>query len=144
MSLLPIPMARPDGVFLVHLITFNGFPFMDHWAYWIAKDSTTDIGVVIHATGDVRNGFQLEVKRSHDLSAPGNKPTTKTPLQWIDQKYVDEGAMLNNGIPIMDYSPVSEIESRLFQVEAPGKTLNSVEETVSLQLLTSCRFIQPL
>jgi hypothetical protein len=104
---------------------------MDHWAYWISKDSETDIGVVIHATGDVRNGFRLEIKRSHDLCAPGNKPTTKTPLQWIDRKYIDDGKMLNHGIPIKDYSPVSEIEKSLFQVKAPGKTLNSVEDMVS-------------
>lgn len=132
MSLLPNPAARSNGAFLVHLIIFNGSPFLDHWAYWIAQDSETDTGNVIHATCDVRNSFQLEIKRSHDLSAPGNEPTTRTPLQWIGQKYVDEGAILNNGIPIMDCSPVSEIERFLFQVEAPGKTLNSVEDTVSL------------
>jgi hypothetical protein len=84
MSLPLIAAARPQGALLMHPITFNGSPFMDHWAYWIAQGTEADIGVVIHATGDVRNGFQLEIKRSHDLSAPGNEPTAKTPLQWID------------------------------------------------------------
>ncbi|CRG88448.1 cyclopropane-fatty-acyl-phospholipid synthase [Talaromyces islandicus] len=108
MSLPPITAAHPEGAFLMHLITFTGSPSMDHWAYWISIDSETDIGVVIHATADVRNGFQLGIKRSRDLGAPANKPTTKTSPQWID----------HNGI-----------EKSLCKVKAPVKTLDSVEET---------------
>ncbi|EFZ01949.1 hypothetical protein MAA_03178 [Metarhizium robertsii ARSEF 23] len=119
----------PGGSFLVELITYNGAPFKDHWAYWVRSQSDPDIGVQLHATGDVRNGFSLEFKRSHDLRDTGNIPSTRIPLQWVDGRYFDEKTMLNNGIHKLDTVPVCMFEASASKVDAPGKTLNSISTT---------------
>ncbi|KZZ87175.1 hypothetical protein AAL_08433 [Moelleriella libera RCEF 2490] len=57
----PVPpsvsLNGPAGAFLVELLIYNGFPFKDHWAYFVRSHYNTEFGVLIHATGDVRNGF---------------------------------------------------------------------------------------
>ncbi|KID86171.1 hypothetical protein MGU_06604 [Metarhizium guizhouense ARSEF 977] len=119
----------PGGSFLVELITYNGAPFKDHWAYWVRSQSDPDIGVQLHATGDVRNGFSLEFKRSHDLRDTGNIPSSRIPLQWVDGRYFDDKAMLNNGIHKLDTVPVCMFEASASKIDAPGKTLNSISTT---------------
>ncbi|OAA35527.1 hypothetical protein NOR_07912 [Metarhizium rileyi] len=118
----------PAGAFLVELLIYNGAPFKDHWAYWVRSHHEPEIGVFIHATGDVRNGFQFEIKRSHDLRVTGNRPTKKIPLQWIDGKYFNESAMFNDGVHKIDTLPVCAFEASLYNVKAPGKSLNNVDD----------------
>ncbi|TWU71227.1 hypothetical protein ED733_001168 [Metarhizium rileyi] len=125
----------PAGAFLVELLIYNGAPFKDHWAYWVRSHHEPEFGVFIHATGDVRNGFQFEIKRSHDLRVTGNRPTKKIPLQWIDGKYFNESAMFNDGVHKIDTLPVCAFEASLYNVKAPGKSLNNVDDKVSLQTL---------
>ena len=86
--------AGPDGAFLVELLTYSGGLFKNHWAYFVCSHANKDIGVKIHADGDVRTGFQFEINRSHDLQATGYHPSQRIPLQWVDAKYFDEKAKL--------------------------------------------------
>lgn len=129
----------PNGSFLVELVIFNGAPFKDHWVYFVRSHIGSHIGVLIHATGDVRKGFEFEVKRSHNFLVTLTKPTTRIPLQWVDGKYFDEIAMFNNGSLKLDYAPCSGFEASAYKVKAPEKTLNAVDDTVSLQLNPLCR-----
>ena len=132
----------PDGAFLVELLAYRGWPFKDHWAYWVRSHADHEVGVLIHATGDVRSGFQFEVKRNHDFNATGNRPTTRVPLQWVDAEYFDENAMFNNGKRKVDDTPVCGFEASAYKVKAPEKTLNAVDDAVSLQPLcfhTMCK-----
>ncbi|QQK42088.1 kinase-like domain-containing protein [Penicillium digitatum] len=80
----PLPPAvapsGPPGAFLVELLIYNGAPFKDHWSYWVRSHQDPDLGVLIHAAGDVRNGFQFKIKRDHDFRATGNLPTKRIPL----------------------------------------------------------------
>lgn len=120
----------PAGAFLVEIFIFNGFPFKDHWAYWVGSHHEPAVGVEIHATGDVRNGFQFEIKRAYDLCSTENQPSKRIPLQWVDGKHFNETAMFNNGQPKIDTVPVCAFETCLHKIKPPGKTLNTVQDTV--------------
>lgn len=119
----------------MELLIYNGAPFMDHWAYWVSTAPSGDHGVKIHATGDVRNGFTFEVKRSHSLIATNEEPTRRVPLQWVDAGYFDERAMHNYGEPTIDDLPVCGFERSAFKAEVPGKTLTSVSDVSPLHPL---------
>ncbi|KAJ6019880.1 hypothetical protein N7499_002988 [Penicillium canescens] len=130
------PQVAPTGpidAFMVELLIYNGSPFKDHWGYWVRSHTSPDIGVMIHATGDVRNGFVFEIKRSHDLQKTPNRPTMRVPLQWVDGKYFDEKAMLNNGERKIENVPVCPFETSAYKVKVPGKSLNT---TSSAQEIT--------
>lgn len=72
----------PAGSYMVELLIFNGWPFKDHWAYWVRSHSDPDIGVQLHATGDVRNGFEFQIKRNYDFHDENSEcPSTGVPLQ---------------------------------------------------------------
>ncbi|KAJ4248065.1 hypothetical protein NW762_012835 [Fusarium torreyae] len=124
-----VASVQPAGAFLVELLIYNGSPFKDHWAYWIRSHTDPDVGVLIHATGDVRNGFTFEVKRNHDFRATGNVPSKRIPLQWVDGKYFNETAMLNNGKRKIDHTPVCGFESSAYKITPPSKTLNDKVNT---------------
>ncbi|GKZ32317.1 hypothetical protein AbraIFM66950_001633 [Aspergillus brasiliensis] len=126
-----IPPPGPKNALLLELHIFNGHPFKDHWAYWISSPTDPLIGVKIHATGDVRNGFIFEIKRSHDLRTSPDVPTKRIPLQWVDGRYLDQEAMFNNGVEKIDNVPVCGLEEVLSKVEVPGKSLNSVTTTTN-------------
>ncbi|CAM1503389.1 Fc.00g081650.m01.CDS01 [Cosmosporella sp. VM-42] len=126
-----VASKQPPGAFLVELLIYNGSPFKDHWAYWVRSHIDPDVGVLIHATGDVRNGFTFEVKRNHDFRATGNVPSKRVPLQWVDRRYFDESAMLNNGKRKIDYNPVCGFESSAYKITPPGKTLNDKVNTTT-------------
>ncbi|OAA76589.1 hypothetical protein LEL_06273 [Akanthomyces lecanii RCEF 1005] len=122
-----VKLEGPAGAFLLELITSNGYPFKDHWSYFVRSHHHHDTGVVIHATGDVANGFRFEIKRCFAVNEPGTQPGRRVSLQWIDGKHFDEQAMLNNWELKFDTVPVCAFEESLSRVEAPGKTLNTVD-----------------
>lgn len=137
-SKAPVPPAvshhGPPGAFLVELLTFSGSPFNDHWAYWIPSRANPDVGLELHATGDVRNGFRLEIKRSYDLSEPGHEPTKRIPLQWVDGANLNEDAIFNWGVFKFDETPMCEFERCAFKVDAPGKSLNDEVSSAAISL----------
>ncbi|OJJ67628.1 hypothetical protein ASPBRDRAFT_58727 [Aspergillus brasiliensis CBS 101740] len=126
-----IPPTGPKNALLLELHIFNGHPFKDHWAYWISSPTDPLIGVKVHATGDVRNGFIFEIKRSHDLRTSPDVPTKRIPLQWVDGRYLDQKAMFNTGVEKIDHVPVCGFEEVLYKVKVPGKSLNSVTTTTT-------------
>lgn len=133
-----VTRTGPVGAFLVELLIYNGSPFKDHWAYWVRSHNDSDVGVLIHATGDVRNGFTFEIKRSHDFQATGNRPNTRIPLQWVDEMHFNEKRMFNGGNRKVDTSPVCGFEASVHKVKVPGKTLNAVNDNVSTRPELRC------
>ena len=127
-----ISSTRPEGAFLVELMTYDGSPFKDHWAYWVSSPTDANLGVVMDAAGDVRTGFQFQVQRSLDLSDSSNKPSKRISLQWVHREYFDEGKMLNGGVYKVDNLPACGFEESAFKVNVPEMSLNTVEEMVSL------------
>lgn len=125
----------PTGAFLVELLVYNGTPFNDHWAYWVRSHIHPDIGVEIHANGDVRTGFEFEIKREHDFRETSRYPTARIPLQWVDAKYFNEKAVLNTGRVDGDKDiPVCDFEASVHKISVPVKSLVSVTSTVRFQL----------
>lgn len=133
-----VASTGPPGDFLVELLIFNGAPFKDHWAYWVRSHNKPEKGVLIHARGDVRNGFELQTSRAHDFELTGTVPMKRIPLQWVNGKHFDEKLMMNSGVHKFDVIPVCSFEASAFKVPAPGKTLNAVNEDVSF-----CPFVAP-
>lgn len=135
-SLEPKPLVvapkGPTGAFMVELLIYNGSPFNDHWAYWVRSQANRDIGVMIDAIGNVREGFSI--RRSHSFEPP----TKKIPLQWVDGKHFDEKAMLNHGKQKIDNALVCGFETSVYKVKAPGKSLNAVNDGVSFNLTAFC------
>ncbi|KAI3580313.1 amino acid permease-domain-containing protein [Fusarium oxysporum f. sp. albedinis] len=113
----------PAGGLLLELIKHNGAPFNDHWAYFVQSSSSPSVGIVYEAIGDVRSGFQRQIRRNHDLNS--DPPSSRIPLQWIEGVFVDEGLMLNSQGSI----PVCIFEESLHKVKVPEKTLNNTAET---------------
>lgn len=126
-----VAATGPAGAFMVELLIYNGAPFKDHWAYWVRSHSDPNIGVLIHATGDVKNGFEFQVKRSHDFNTTGNRPTKRIPLQWVGKEYFDEKKMLNDGKYKLDNAPVCIFEASVYKIKTPEKSLNAVDDRVS-------------
>lgn len=125
-----VPLTGPTGAFMVELLIWNGSPFKDHWAYFVRSHTDPDIGVKIHATGNVRSGFEFEIKRSENLQTTEDIPSTRVPLQWVDANYFNEKAMLNDGEYKIDNAPVCGFERSAYEVKAPGKSLNTVSDGV--------------
>ncbi|KAL2866525.1 uncharacterized protein BJX67DRAFT_381760 [Aspergillus lucknowensis] len=124
--------SGPPGAFLVELLIYNGAPFKDHWAYWIRSHRSPDRGALIHAAGDVMNGFSFEIKRSYDFRLTGKPPTKRVPLQWVDEKFVIEKVMFNSDKYKVDQTPVCDFEVSAHKVKVPEKTLRAVDDKVLL------------
>ncbi|GKU14499.1 unnamed protein product, partial [Fusarium langsethiae] len=117
---------RPQGSLLLHLAIHSGGTFKNHWGYFIRSEHNTTIGNIIHVVGDVKNGFEFEVKRNHDFETASPTPLHVIPLQWIDGKYFND-AMLNNGIQELDDKPVCDFERSVYKVKPPTGSLNSAK-----------------
>lgn len=134
-----IPSEGPNGSLLLELFVYNGSPFSDHWAFFVRSSAKRSVGVRYHATGDVLNGFEFQIERSHDYEDSENVPTAKIPLQWIEEGCFDEEAMLNGGVNVIDTKPVCLFEATVHEVEAPGKSLGSASHLVQ-SLHTLCTY----
>ncbi|XP_006463557.1 hypothetical protein AGABI2DRAFT_187122 [Agaricus bisporus var. bisporus H97] len=123
----------PPGALQLELLIHNGYPFKDHWAFRVRSHENNDVGVVFHATGDVRNGFIFEIKRNFDFRRDLPIPSQIIPLQWIDKENFDEGPMFAGdiGVASFDYEPLatSAFEVSLYKVNPPGKSLNTVSNS---------------
>ncbi|KAF5636137.1 hypothetical protein F52700_5451 [Fusarium sp. NRRL 52700] len=122
----PAPVVsekRPQGSLLLELIKHNGAPFNDHWAYFVQSTSEPCVGIVYEAVGDVRSGFQRQIRRNHDLTS--DLPSSRIPLQWIDAKFINEELMLHS----QGSMPVCIFEESLHKVKVPEKTLNNTRES---------------
>ncbi|KAM0387150.1 hypothetical protein FCULG_00012247 [Fusarium culmorum] len=126
-QLVPRPVvceSRPPGTLLLHLAIHSGGSFKNHWGYFIQSEHNPAFGTIVHVVGDVKNGFEFEVKRNHDFNTTSPAPLHIIPLQWIDGKYFNE-AMLNNGVQELDDKPVCDFEKCVYKIKPPKGSLNS-------------------
>ena len=120
------------GSFLVELIVYSGHPFNDHWAYFIrSHDHDPDVGVMMDAVGDVSQGFDLEIKRNHSVRDNSPQPMKRIELEWIDSKHFDKTAMSDDRL---NHKPAGAFEVTACKVLPPGKSLKSIDSTVSHSL----------
>ncbi|KAI0967910.1 hypothetical protein F4678DRAFT_482921 [Xylaria arbuscula] len=97
----------------------------------MATITDPDVGVKIHAVGDVKNGFKFQANRSYNLIMTSTLPTDFMPLQWINGKYLDEEAMFNNGTYYADPDAKTAFEISARKAEPPAKSLNAVDDLVT-------------
>lgn len=133
---LLVPNVGPRGALLLSLAIFNGRPFKDHWAYVVRRSNTDQKGIMIHAQGDVRNGFQFEIKRNIDFERTSRRPQL-VDLCWVDGAHFDQ-AMWNRGVYVTELPgrPRCNFETVLASVPAPGPSLNT--DTVRLAPPPAC------
>ncbi|KAJ0418627.1 hypothetical protein BJY00DRAFT_314778 [Aspergillus carlsbadensis] len=136
-----IPIPGPEGAYLVHLLIYNGAPFHDHWAYWIQSRENTDIGILVHAAGNVRVGFEFEIKRSYGWDDGETPPTKRVPLQWVSGEFVSDKAMVTSGDDEVDRLPACPFEEVVYKVEVPEKSLRSVDDQVVLPFIFVVAFL---
>ncbi|KAJ3533917.1 hypothetical protein NM208_g7771 [Fusarium decemcellulare] len=124
----PVVAAKgPEGALLVELIIYTGDPVRDSWAYFVRSSSQPSVGVVIHAPGDV-----IEIKRNYNLAVASTVPVARIPLQWVDSRYIDEKAMLNEGNYKVDDTPVCVFEATVHRIKPVRMSLSRDEQNVSL------------
>ncbi|KAJ5542925.1 hypothetical protein N7535_005347 [Penicillium sp. DV-2018c] len=123
--------SGPPGAFLVELLIYNGAPFNNHWSYWVRSHQDPDIGVLIHAAGEVRTGFQFEIKRYYDLKTTTDRPMKRVPLQWVGKEFIIEEAMFNSGIFKVHQNPVCDFEASVHKIEVPEKSLRTIDDKVT-------------
>ncbi|TGO20788.1 hypothetical protein BPAE_0265g00030 [Botrytis paeoniae] len=128
------PPLGPPNTFLIELLTYNGYPYKDHWAYFIRSPSHTSIGVRLHATGDVRNGFRFEIQHEYNLYTTEDVSTKRILLQWVDGgRILDAGGCgVDVSVNVDIYrGTVCAFEKSVRKAEVPGKTLNSVVDEIN-------------
>ncbi|KAG8671040.1 hypothetical protein FPOAC2_04356 [Fusarium poae] len=119
-----VPNNGPSGALLLHLAIHSGGTFKNHWGYFIRSGDDPNLGNIIHVVGDVKNGFEFEVKRNHDFETTSPAPLHVIPLQWVDGRFFNE-AMLNNGHQELDDKPACPFERSVYKVKPPTGSLNS-------------------
>ncbi|KAK0666964.1 hypothetical protein QBC41DRAFT_229372 [Cercophora samala] len=122
---LNVPSTGPPNSVSLSLLVYNGWPFANHWEYFIASPTHPNVGVILQAAGNVKDGFWLEVKRGWDISLPGQKPDQILRLGWVPKSRVEPlGSVFRVGEDqVIELEPKSELEKTLFKVPAPDKTL---------------------
>ncbi|KAH6646802.1 hypothetical protein BKA67DRAFT_684197 [Truncatella angustata] len=107
---------------------WSGAPYKDHWAYWVRSHVNSAEGVLIHAAGDVMNGFRSEFKRHHDFRITGNPPDEEIPLQLVEsristrkpcQRWTIQAGLLTS----------LRIEASAYKMKAPEKSLNAANDS---------------
>ncbi|KAK4203151.1 hypothetical protein QBC40DRAFT_318501 [Triangularia verruculosa] len=129
LTVAPPALNRPrTGYILVSLAIYNGYPFKDHWAFFLRQSSSASNGILVHAEGNVRDGFIFEIKRNHDFAVTGNVPAL-IDLHWVDGRFFNQG-MWNNGHHRVERPgvPTCPFELSVARAPAPRRSLNPVEE----------------
>ncbi|KAK4201208.1 hypothetical protein QBC40DRAFT_62995 [Triangularia verruculosa] len=72
---LYVPATGPPNSVSLSLLIYNGWPFANHWEYFIVSPIDPNIGVVMQAAGNVRKGFCDGgcARQTLHIVHPGNK-----------------------------------------------------------------------
>jgi hypothetical protein len=113
-----MPANVPDGFSPVFLVVTSGGAFNAHWSLYVPCHQEPTRGKRLHATGDKRNGFVVEVVLDFDVEElQGARKFVF--LSWIHQQYV---RCTLCGIDTMDVS-VDELQTMADTVPAPGPSI---------------------
>jgi hypothetical protein len=112
----------------VYLIIYNSPLFPAHWGLWVPqKDGDQNIGKLIHATGDARNGFQVAFKRNYDLGTTSRSYQLLPLAEVADQHVVD---VKGDGKKGTDTTAHDYLEQVALSIPAPGRSLRSATSQV--------------
>ncbi|KAK4203149.1 hypothetical protein QBC40DRAFT_194632 [Triangularia verruculosa] len=129
-SCLNVPATGPPNSVSLSLLVYNGWPFANHWEYFISSPTSLEVGVVMQAAGNVREGFWLEIKRGWNIGLPGQKPDKVILLGWVAEALVEplETVFRVGKDPVIEQEARCELEKTLLKVPAPEKTLRNAAD----------------
>jgi hypothetical protein len=115
-----MPVNVPDGFSPVFLVITSGGAFNAHWSLYVPCLREPARGKRLHATGDKRNGFVVEVAPDFDVKElQGARKFVF--LSWIHRQYV-RCTQCGFGICTMEVSG-DELEAIAGTVPAPGPSV---------------------
>ncbi|KAF2235793.1 hypothetical protein EV356DRAFT_499450 [Viridothelium virens] len=108
---------------VINLFIYSSRPFKARWALWIPSRKNQNVGKALYTTGDVRTGFQNEIKRNYHLT---DEPRTFRIIVVAD---VDEGFVVDTDggdsqVLVIDTIPVDFLERVASEVPVPGPSMN--------------------
>lgn len=109
----------------IYLLVYPSRMFAAHWALWIPGVADPKVGKVIQVNGNPSTGFELEIKRQHNLEST-TRPKEATLIAQVKDEYVVD---VPKNTPD-DQGPIDAIEHHAFSVPAPGPSLNSTSAAV--------------
>ena len=112
--------------------------FAAHWSFFIPDTEDSSHGRRIHVSGDRLNGFKLEIIRAYDVSlhrsvsssrrfrigAVSSSSRSAEPAAGTEYVQKDE----DEGGGYVDNNAVDELERVCLEVDAPGPSLNRVDQ----------------
>ena len=108
----------------IFLLSYPSGTFKSHWAIMIPRAGAGRIqkGTQVHAIGNLKDGFELEIRRNFDIDATRTKPDTPIEIGVVPVQYIDgpEDEKYSKGSV-----PRDALERAMFSVPAPSKSLNS-------------------
>jgi hypothetical protein len=116
----PIPADVPHGFRPAFLMITTGGAFNAHWAFLFPRLHDVAHGKRVHAAGDKRSGFEVEVLRDFDL-VESDEAKKFIFLSWIHEQYICDAA---TGTIINDLNLAEdELEKVALGVPAPGPSI---------------------
>lgn len=106
----------------IYLVLYPSPLFLAHWGLFVPSAENSQLGKMIHVTGDVVNGFEHEFKRNYSL-AKTTRRYNQILLATVDDKYVVD--VPGDGSQSSDQAPADDIERKALTIPAPAKSLNS-------------------
>ncbi|KAF2183762.1 hypothetical protein K469DRAFT_751460 [Zopfia rhizophila CBS 207.26] len=120
--------TAPPGYRSVYILSYRTGPLnKSHWALWYPRGDAVQgfgrvpQGTIVHATGDVRQGFILEFKRGN-YGPKSNRFPWHAELGQIAEQYLTDGPDRGN-----DATPYNTLEQIAQSVPTPGKSLVSAD-----------------
>jgi hypothetical protein len=117
--------------------------FKSHWAFFVPEINDTSVkkGKLIHVTGSVRDGFQIEIKRNYDLRKTKTTPHSPIEIGIASTQYLIDTIL--DGKNSSDDQPLDRFEELILSVPAPGASLNKASDgqvSVSMHISPSTNF----
>ncbi|KIJ69670.1 hypothetical protein HYDPIDRAFT_106329 [Hydnomerulius pinastri MD-312] len=119
----------------IYVIWYHDHPFPAHWSLFIPSLAAPRIGKVLHATGSVASGFELQIKRNYEVNVRADgKPVDVTRVkeemvslgEIADEDAIDtpgDGTYVEVGVE--GVCEGCRIEKAATEVPMPTKSLNS-------------------
>ncbi|KAI9706816.1 MAG: hypothetical protein M1820_004787 [Bogoriella megaspora] len=109
---------------ILNLIVYSSPLFNSHWAFWITSETNPRSGRVIHATGDLLNGFKFEIKRNYKLDDE-SRAYQIVPLGEISGNVPEPEIPSEIGTEetVIEISPRDRLERLMKEVPVPGPSL---------------------
>lgn len=113
----------------VYMIVYDSPMFKAHWTYFIFQENSETTGTAVHVVGDVRNGFQHQIKRNYNHSL-SNARHRVINIGHVHSSHFSD--VTGDGSFYIDTVARNSFEQALLSVPAPGPSMNPASGPVRL------------